>query len=157
MPVEEEVDWDDPEQLLSAPASLFPAPAPAPTVPVASGRGHGGSGCGGSSSSSSAESEQRRPAIGTLAATDEGAEEEMEDTRSKKEKVIALVVEYRDKVMLMPCKWKVVWALVLILWAPLAYTVPSPLQKSRDRRIVFPGSYLAMTGLCPTTLKISRT
>ena len=142
MPVEEEVDWDDPEQLLSAPASLSPSPAPAPTVPVAAGRGHGGSGCGGSSS---AESEQRRPAIGTLAATDEGAEEEEtegeeeeeEDTRSKKEKVIALVVEYRDKVMLMPCKWKVVWALVLILWAPLAYTVPSALQKSRDRRIVF--------------------
>jgi hypothetical protein len=43
--------------------------------------------------------------------------------RSSKEKVVALVQEYRAKVLLMPCRWKVVWALVLLLWAPLAYTV----------------------------------
>ena len=57
-------------------------------------------------------------------------EEEPEDERDCKEKVRANLVETRDNLAMMPVHWKIIWVVVLLLWAPIAYTVAAPVPGS---------------------------
>ena len=57
-------------------------------------------------------------------------EEEPEDERDCKEKVRANLIETRDNLAMMPVHWKIIWVVVLLLWAPIAYTVAAPVPGS---------------------------
>ena len=65
----------------------------------------------------------QRKAVAPAHQSSEEHEQEEEDQRGAFEKITALVQEYREKVALMPIRYKLLWAVVLLLWAPLAYTV----------------------------------
>ena len=37
-----------------------------------------------------------------------------------------MVLEYKETLSVLPLHWKLIWAVVLLLWVPIAYTVAAP-------------------------------
>lgn len=46
------------------------------------------------------------------------------------EKTKAVVMPWVEKLSVLPCYWKVIWAVVLLCWVPIAYTVAAPVPGS---------------------------
>ena len=53
-----------------------------------------------------------------------------EDEQGCVDKGIAMTLEYRDTLSVLPFYWKIIWAVVLLLWVPIAYTVAAPVPGS---------------------------
>lgn len=65
-----------------------------------------------------------------IGATPEPEPEPEEDERGCVEKGTAMAIEYKETLSVLPLHWKVIWAVVLLLWVPIAYTVAAPIPGS---------------------------
>eukprot|EP01043_Picozoa_sp_COSAG02_P019365 COSAG02_NODE_929_length_15840_cov_55.918493_2_plen_229_part_00 len=46
------------------------------------------------------------------------------------DKGMTMVLEYKETLSVLPLYWKIIWAVVLLLWVPIAYTVAAPVPGS---------------------------
>ena len=60
----------------------------------------------------------------------EEEEQGQEEEQGCVDKAIAVTMEYKETLSVLPIHWKIIWAIVLLLWVPIAYTVAAPVPGS---------------------------